>query len=195
MPRSRLVRTAVSSVLLAVVYFIAARVGLMLATVGHSVSLVWPPTGLALGVLLMHGRSLWPGLALGAFVVNATTEGVPVLAAAGIALGNTSEALVGTWLLERSGFDPSLRRVTDVLRLMVVAAVASPPVSAALGTLSLWLGGVLPTGQVPLALRAWWVGDAMGARGWPGSWRRPSSGGCWSGSASSSSSGLPRWEP
>ena len=37
---------------LAVLYFVAARVGLRFASIGQSVSLVWPPTGLALAALV-----------------------------------------------------------------------------------------------------------------------------------------------
>ncbi len=101
MHRAAAVRVALGSLALAVVYFITARAGLSLATVGHSVTLVWPPTGLALAILYMHGRQLWPGVALGAFLVNATTPGGSLPVAAGRALGNTAEALLGTALLRR----------------------------------------------------------------------------------------------
>src|SRR5438105_13826596 len=103
MERRGLIRVAGASVLLAVVYFVTARAGLTLASVGRSVTLVWPPTGVAIGVLLVHGKRLWPGVALGAFAVNVATPGVPVLVAAGIAAGNTGEALVATWPPERAG--------------------------------------------------------------------------------------------
>jgi len=56
---------------LAAVYFAAAKGGLLLATVGAQVTLVWPPTGLALAALLLGGPRLWPGVALGATLVNA----------------------------------------------------------------------------------------------------------------------------
>jgi signal transduction histidine kinase len=161
---------------LAVVYFITARAGLSLATVGKSVTLVWPPTGLALAILLMHGRFLWPGVALGAFAVNALTPGVPVPVAAGIALGNTAEALLGVTLLRQLRFDPSLRRVSDVLRLVGLAGIIGSLASALVGTFSLWAGGVLPPDRLIASLRVWWIGDLMGvvivaplllsARGW-----------------------------
>ena len=35
-----------------------------------SASAVWPPTGIAVAALILFGRELWPGVALGAFVVN-----------------------------------------------------------------------------------------------------------------------------
>src|SRR6476659_5449127 len=106
---ARLARATLALLSFAAVYFVTARLGLMLATVGRSVTLVWPPTGLALAILFMHGRWLWPGVALVALVVNATTPGVSIATAAGIALGNTLEAVLGATLLRRSRFDPGLR--------------------------------------------------------------------------------------
>jgi signal transduction histidine kinase len=157
------VRVALGSLALAVVYYVTARLGLRFATVGQSVTLLWPPTGLALAVLFMHGRRLWPGVTLGAFLVNATTPGVPVLVAAGMAIGNTVEALVGTALLRRSGFEPSLRRVGDVLRLVFLAGMIGAATSAVIGTVSLTAGRVLPPDRIAETLRVWWIGDLMGA--------------------------------
>src|SRR3954453_16457579 len=127
---SRAARAVLGSLALETVYFLTARVGLSFATVGKSVTLIWPPTGLALGILFMHGRQLWPGVALGAFAVNALTPGVPPLVALALAAGNTAEALLGAALLRQSGFEPSLRRVADVLRLVLLAGMISTLASA-----------------------------------------------------------------
>ena len=84
--------------ILTVVYFTAARFGLSLAAMHKSVSLVWPPTGIALAAVLLFGYRIWPGIALGAFLVNAST-GVGLAVSAAIATGNTLEALAGAYLL------------------------------------------------------------------------------------------------
>src|SRR5688500_7296411 len=81
---------------LAIVYYGAARLGLQYASVGQSISLVWPPTGIAFAALTLLGYRYWPGIALGAFLANAATP-VPLLGAAGIAAGNTLEALVAAF--------------------------------------------------------------------------------------------------
>src|SRR5687767_11865551 len=75
------------------VYLLAARLGLSLASVHTNVSPVWPPTGVAIASLLLFGRSLWPAILLGAFVANLWT-GVSIPTALGIAVGNTLEAVV-----------------------------------------------------------------------------------------------------
>ena len=150
-------------VLLAGAYFALAKTGLGVATIGHSVTLVWPPTGLALAALLLGSRRLWPGIALGAFAVNAATPGVGLLTAAAIAAGNTLEAVVGASLLRRRPFRPELDGVPDVLRFVVFGAAAGTAVSATVGSLSLLAAGIIPAGAVLATWRVWWVGDAIGA--------------------------------
>src|SRR5713101_2944094 len=111
--------------ILFVVYFWTAKFGLMMDAVGGFATLVWPPTGISLAALLLFGLRLWPGIALGAFLVNFLT-GAPVLTAGGMALGNTLEALIGAYWLRRTiGFRISLDRLRDVMGLIVLAAVLS----------------------------------------------------------------------
>jgi signal transduction histidine kinase len=44
-----------------------------------------------------------------------------------------------------------------------VAIMAGTTVSASIGALSLWLGDVIASGEIPEVLRTWWLGDASGA--------------------------------
>jgi PAS domain S-box-containing protein len=148
---------------LGVIYVVTARAGLSLDAVHGFAAAVWPPTGIALAALVLYGTCLWPGIAVGAFLVN-WSIGAPVLVAGGMALGNTLEALVGTLLLTRVvGVRPALDRLRDVLGLIVLAAGLSTLISATIGVTSGWLGGVIPGPQYGNAWRTWWLGDAMGA--------------------------------
>src|SRR5438874_12906486 len=122
------VRYAFPIAAVAVACSAAARVGLLAAVAPSVVSSAWPPSGVALAALLLLGLRLWPGIALGAFLLN-WTAGVSAAGAAGIALGNTLEAVAGAWLLGRVGaFRPSLERARDVLAVGVVGAVAGTAV-------------------------------------------------------------------
>jgi integral membrane sensor domain MASE1/anti-sigma regulatory factor (Ser/Thr protein kinase) len=141
-------------------YFGSAKLGLALAFSNESVTAVWPPTGLALAALFLWGRNLWPGVLLGAFLANVTTD-VPVYTAAGIAVGNTLEATVGAWLLERFGFRPTLLRLRDLFALVVLGAVISTAVSATIGVASLSVGDSLSQGTLT-TWRLWWLGDLGG---------------------------------
>src|SRR6186997_3220402 len=56
--------------LLAAVYFIAAKLSLTLAIPPGYATAVWPPSGIALAALLLFGRGVWPGIWLGATLAN-----------------------------------------------------------------------------------------------------------------------------
>ena len=71
---------------LAVVYFLAGKLGLSLAFVNRSVTSVWPPSGISIAAVLLLGYRVWPGISLGAFAVNITTAG-SVATCLGIATG------------------------------------------------------------------------------------------------------------
>ena len=52
---------------LAILYHLAARLGLKMAYVQANTSPVWPPTGIGLAALLILGYRYWPGISLGVF--------------------------------------------------------------------------------------------------------------------------------
>src|SRR3989441_699759 len=125
----------------AIAYLGAAKLGLLAAVAQKVVSSAWPPSGVALAALLLLGLRYWPGIAVGAFLLNWTAS-VPVAGAAGIALGNTLEAVGAVWLLRRvADFRPSLDRFRDVVALVTLGALASTTVSATIGIASLWASG------------------------------------------------------
>src|SRR5213082_322529 len=145
----------------AAAFFAAARVGLLAAVAQPVVSSAWPPSGLALAALLLLGLRLWPGIALGTFLLN-WTAGVSAVGAAGIATGNTLEAVAAAWLLTRVvDFHPSLERVRDVIALVVVGALASTTLSATLGVASLWASGAVAPDALRRLWFVWWSGDVL----------------------------------
>src|SRR5437879_7675055 len=100
-------RWSARALALAAAYFVVAKIGLRYATIGPSISPVWPPTGLAIAALVLFGLRYWPAVLLGAFLANATTS-IPTLAACGIACGNATEAATAAYLLLRRA-GPRLR--------------------------------------------------------------------------------------
>jgi PAS domain S-box-containing protein len=147
----------------AVAYVTAAKLGFQFAFVAEQVTTVWAPTGIAQAALLLWGRSLWPAIWIGAFVANAGTE-APVWTAAALATGNTLEAVAAAWILGRlPRFDPTLRRIRDVVAFVVVAAVMSTAISATIGVTTLCTAAVQPWTRFSELWIAWWLGDALGA--------------------------------
>ena len=148
---------------LALIYFAAARLGLSLAIQAEQVSPVWPPTGIALAAVLLFGRRAAAGIAIGALLANLLAH-EPIATAGFVAIGNTLEAVIGAWLLQRwVRFDLSLERVKHALALVVLSAGLSTTVSATIGVTSLCAGGVHPWSEFGSLWSVWWLGDATGA--------------------------------
>src|SRR5256886_2152820 len=148
---------------LAAAYFVVAKIGLRYATIGPSISPVWPPTGLAVAALVLLGPGFWPACRRGALLGNATPSG-PLLAGAGIAGGNAAEATVAAYLLRhRAGQHVTLDDLAGVRTLVGVAAPVGALASAPVGVTTLWLAHVVPGAGVWSALSLWWAGDYLGA--------------------------------
>jgi len=147
---------------LALVYHLAARLGLEMAYVQINTSPVWPPTGIALAALLLFGYRLWPGVTLGV-LLGSLLNGAQFNIALGMALGNTLEALAGAYCLKRFfDFHTAMDRIQDVVGLAVVG-LFSTAISATLGATTLTLTGASLPESFGAIWITWWVGDLLGA--------------------------------
>ena len=150
----------VVAVAVAALYIGTAKLGIELSVAHGVVTPVWAPSGIALAALVLFGPSLWPAVAIGALVANATS-GASLPVAAFIAVGNTLEPLVGAALLRAAAFSPRLVRIRDVFALVVLAAGVSTTIAATNGVTTLWVAGNL-SGSYGSEWFLWWSGDAMG---------------------------------
>src|SRR5438552_18709339 len=147
--------------LLSAAYYGTAVPSLHLALVRRQVTPIWPPTGIALVALLLFGRRLWPGITLGAFLVNLPISPSPVIAL-GIAAGNTLAPLFAATLLRKARFRPQLDRLRDAMAIVLLGALLGMTVSATGGTATLVLSGTIPRAAFLPTWSVWWAGDAMG---------------------------------
>lgn len=163
MTRSDETKNAAIVVGLAVVYFVAGKLGLQLVYVHASATAVWPCTGIALAALLVFGYRVWPGILIGAFAVNLTTMGT-VETSLGIAAGNTLEALAGCYLVSRfAGGKEAFARATDIFKFALLAGVLATAVSATIGVATLAATGFASWTAFGSIWCTWWLGDAVGA--------------------------------
>jgi integral membrane sensor domain MASE1 len=87
---------------------------------------VWAPTGVALAGFLILGYRVWPAIFLGAFIVNVTTAGSAATSFA-IAVGNTLEGLMGTYLVASfANGRKAFYRASTIFRFAALARVMSP---------------------------------------------------------------------
>jgi len=144
-----------------VLYFLAGKLGLAFAIVHANATAVWPPAGIALAAVLLLGRRVWPAIFAGAFLVNISTAG-SIVSSLGIAAGNTLEALIGAFLVERfangaAAFD----RAQDIFKF-VAAALVSTMIDATLAVSTLAVTGHARWPDFGPIWLTWWLGDAAG---------------------------------
>jgi len=147
---------------LAGAYYGAAQIGYSLKFTGAVAAIVWLPVGIGIAFLYIGGLSLWPGIVLGDLLANQVSA-LPVGASIGQTIGNTLEVVVAAYLIRKLVRDGRpLDSVTGVCGLLAAIFVGTA-VSATIGPLSLRLGGVLSTSDVPHVWHTWWLGDTAGA--------------------------------
>jgi signal transduction histidine kinase len=152
--------------LLALVYALTAMVGFVFALKPGNVTVFWPPSGIALAVLLLGGRQLWLGIPLGYIAANLyyyQSLEAPYLSAFILSsIGATLQALVGTWAVQR--FLPQLRPVlaTHEVGIFTSIALLTALIAPTLGVTALSLMGVALGGHPSLLWLTWWVGDTLG---------------------------------
>ena len=140
-------------VLAAVVYFALARASLYFASLNASATPIWPPTGLAIALLLVRGNTLLPAILAGAFAANYAVTPQFTTAAA-IAIGNSLEAFVATLLIQRwAKGEHVFQSPVGVGKFALIVTAAAAPVSATIG-----VGALAATGHAAWAdFSAIWI--------------------------------------
>ena len=146
-----------------VIYFALAKGGLALASIHPSATPIWPPTGVALAAVLLWGYRTWPAIFTAAVIANATTAG-SVATAIAIATGNSLEAVVGAYLINRCSRGCNTFSTPDsVAKFALICVVIATPISASIGLTSLATAGYIERTNFANAWVTWWLGDVTGA--------------------------------
>jgi len=147
--------------LLAATYFLAAKLALLVAIPPGYATAVWPPSGIALASLLLLGYRIWPGVWLGASLVNVTVQS-SLVAATFIGAGNTLEALAGAALMRATiGLPGAFRHGEDVVKFVAIA-VSSATIAATVAAAPLAFVHSLQWPELLWNWWTWWQGDAVG---------------------------------
>lgn len=146
-----------------IVYFLSGKLGLKLAFENASATAVWPPTGIAIAAFLLRGYHIFPAILAGAFFINITTTG-DIITSILIAIGNTSEGLLGAWLVNKysEGLN-TFASSSNILKFVFLAGILSTLVSATIGVTSLALWDFVKWDNYASVWLTWWIGDAVGA--------------------------------
>jgi PAS domain S-box-containing protein len=156
---------------LAIIYFIAGRLGTLLALPpGYSTAL-FPASGFALFAILRYGYKIWPGILIGSFFLNGSisvmqqnlplTNFLPI--GISIGLGASGEALLGAYFLQRftKSWDP-FYQIKNISIFIIFSSLISSVASATCGTLTVTLSSLSTWNRFSETFLTWWLGDAIG---------------------------------
>ena len=161
-------RTLAAIAGLALAYFAAGWLALLVAEKPGNVSALWPPSGIALAAVLVLGRRVWPGVLLGSAALNLfffPSSGGLLVRALGpllIGLGSSAEVLVASLLVQRcAGGRAALATPARVLMFVGSVAVAGG-IAAMTGLLATAGLGTMALELAPKFVATWWLGDSVG---------------------------------
>jgi signal transduction histidine kinase/CheY-like chemotaxis protein len=145
------------------IYFALAKGGLALASINASATPIWPPTGFALAAVLLWGYRTWPAIFAASLIVNATTAG-SIATAIATATGNSLEAVVGAYLINRwSNGRNTFSTPDSVARFVLICVAIATPISPGIGVTSLATAGYTEWTNFANIWVTWWLGDVTSA--------------------------------
>jgi PAS domain S-box-containing protein len=143
---------------------------LLLPSINPAAASLWPPTGVALALVLLRGYRIWPGILFGAFSApavssirsDAITLG-SLLEPGLIGIGITLGALAGAWLINR--WSHGCKTFATALGIAKFALICFVP-TAMIGSAIAVAGRVLPNvsafADYAGTWTTWWIADAAG---------------------------------
>src|SRR6202051_3861123 len=147
-----------------IVYFLAARLSLLLLTKPDGVAVFWPASGVAAGVLIALGPRARLPVAAGAMVATIVANLMgdrTLLSSVVFALCNAGEAMLTAWLIEHYfGLGFNLDKLSHVLG-MLVAAIVATAVSGIGGTAG-FLYFHSSNAPILTVWQHWFASDALG---------------------------------
>jgi signal transduction histidine kinase/ActR/RegA family two-component response regulator len=147
--------------LLALGYFLTAKLGLRLAPPELAISLIWLPTGIATAGLFRWGLRYWPAIAAATWILQKFSFNIDTPLALLLVAGQTVAPILAATLLRVFQFHPNFDRRRDI-GLFCGAGALGMLISATCGTLSLSLADRTPWEAFGQPWLTWWLGDFMG---------------------------------
>lgn len=160
-------------ILLVFLYCLTGAYGLSLALPPGYATIIWPPSGIAIGFLICYGWKTWPGILIGSFFLNSYLSGVALfnpmatpeklLSAIVIASGSTLQAVIAYLFIRyKVGIPITFQRMRDTICIFLLVGPLSCTTAATVGVLTLYFSGIIPEDSLLQNWLTWWGGDLFG---------------------------------
>lgn len=154
----------------ALLYYLSARLGYFFEFENTTALPAWPPSGIGFALIILLGRSAWPGITIGSLVANIMAywndASLPpqtiITISSMIAVGNTAEAVLGNYLVKIWIKDNyPFKNAKNAFRFLFVTLLMCS-LGAGVGTMSLFINNALATENLLRTSFSWWVGNVVG---------------------------------
>jgi len=135
---------------------------LLLPWANPTATTLWPPTGVALALIVLRGNRIWPALVTGAFFATAVVTG-SLAESCCVAIGVPLAAAAGAWLIERAGLREALATPLGAARFALVCFIPVALISASTATAGLVLSNDMGFAGPAATWATWWLADGAGS--------------------------------
>lgn len=146
-------------ILVAIAYFVTAWLGLMVPYKESVATLIWLPTGIAVGAIMRWGKVNILAVFIASFLVELTV--LPLSTSILVAITNTLGPVLTAYLLPKFHFNHHLYKQKDIL-LMILLALLGMSICATGGVFSLYVTGLATADHLLNIGFIWWLGDSLG---------------------------------
>jgi PAS domain S-box-containing protein len=154
---------AIELVVVAVAYFGLGISALVLPWINPTTTPLWPPTGLALALILLRGYRIWPAITVGAFFAAALSPNSSLFLSAAVAIGTPLAASAGAWLLHHwSNGRDTFATARGAAKFALIAFVPTALISSAVAIAGLILANEVSFSGPVVTWTTWWLADATG---------------------------------
>jgi len=148
--------------IIAVLYVGVASTALLFPAITAIQTPLWPPSGVALALILLRGYRIWPGILVGSFSATAISSGMLTVQGPAIAIGTTLGALAGTRLINywsygtKTFFTP-----LGITRFVLITLVPTAMLSTAGAISGQLLNTAFDFSGLTLSAAIWWLTDVV----------------------------------
>lgn len=157
-------------ILVALLFYLSARLGYFLSFENTTSLPAWPPSGIAFALTILLGRNTWPGITIGSLIANllaywhhpSIMPHSVIMISSGIAIGQTLEAIAGNYLLKLWVKDSfPFNSAKHAFRFLFVTMLMTF-LGAGIGSYVLYMNDVVQEQFLLRSAFSWWIGNAVG---------------------------------
>lgn len=156
--------------LVALLYYLSSEVGFLLAFENYAVLPFWPSAGIGLALMILYGRSVWPGIAIGSLVITVKNfwfgaiDSVQLLMAVSviITISRILEPLAGQFLLKKWVRKPYPFSTAKHAFQFVFIVLAISWISSGIAAITLMFTGVIASDAFFNSLFSLWARNVVG---------------------------------